>query len=143
MTACCRSTCRLMSAAMKRNREDAGLDGRAWELIQLGESRPGSDSSGGQRHVLAEQDAYVFIRELKTRFASRREVFGEFLAAMKGYREGALDQAAVIQRMQCLLAGHQDLLAAFGMFLPPECAPMLQGPPSPQATEAAVAQQPA
>ena len=48
-----------------------------------------------------------------------------FMATLREYKQGSLDEAGVAHRMRLLLAGHPDLLAGFGQFLSRVGAPVV------------------
>ena len=62
--------------------------------------------------------ALSYLREVKTRFADKKDVYDTFLEIMKEFKAQRIDTAGVIQRVKKLFKGHRELILGFNTFLP-------------------------
>ncbi|KAI8473859.1 MAG: hypothetical protein J3K34DRAFT_391529 [Monoraphidium minutum] len=67
---------------------------------------------------LTTNDALTYLRDVKNKFADRKDVYDTFLEIMKQFKSQAIDTAGVIQRVKDLFRGHKELILGFNTFLP-------------------------
>jgi len=67
---------------------------------------------------LTTNDALSYLREVKTRFADKRDVYDTFLEIMKEFKAQRIDTSGVIVRVKKLFKGHRELILGFNTFLP-------------------------
>eukprot|EP00882_Tetradesmus_deserticola_P017808 GHRQ01019100.1.p1 GENE.GHRQ01019100.1~~GHRQ01019100.1.p1 ORF type:complete len:190 (+),score=74.67 GHRQ01019100.1:374-943(+) len=72
----------------------------------------------GQVHRLTTNDALTYLREVKNRFADKKDVYDTFLEIMKEFKAQRIDTAGVIARVKELFRGHKELVLGFNTFLP-------------------------
>ncbi|KXZ56798.1 hypothetical protein GPECTOR_1g719 [Gonium pectorale] len=63
-------------------------------------------------------DALSYLREVKNRFADRKEVYDTFLDIMKEFKVCKIDTSGVIDKVKRLFKGHNELILGFNTFLP-------------------------
>lgn len=62
--------------------------------------------------------ALSYLREVKNRFADKKDIYDTFLEIMKEFKAQRIDTAGVIQRVKKLFKGHRELILGFNTFLP-------------------------
>ncbi|KAI8469341.1 MAG: hypothetical protein J3K34DRAFT_522233 [Monoraphidium minutum] len=67
---------------------------------------------------LTTNDALTYLRDVKNKFADKKDVYDTFLEIMKEFKAQRIDTAGVIQRVKDLFRGHKELILGFNTFLP-------------------------
>uniref|UniRef100_A0A5S6QB12 HDAC_interact domain-containing protein n=1 Tax=Trichuris muris TaxID=70415 RepID=A0A5S6QB12_TRIMR len=78
----------------------------------------GSHSAPPVACPLPTPDAMGYLEQVKTQFASKPQVYNEFLEAMKGFKDQTLDLLGVIKRIGALFVEFPHLISGFNTFLP-------------------------
>ncbi|KIY93141.1 paired amphipathic helix protein Sin3a [Monoraphidium neglectum] len=81
-----------------------------------GSGPPAGGSSSAAR--LTTSDALTYLRDVKNKFADRKDVYDTFLEIMKEFKAQRIDTAGVIQRVKDLFRGNKELILGFNTFLP-------------------------
>ncbi|KAF5839292.1 hypothetical protein DUNSADRAFT_1165 [Dunaliella salina] len=89
--------------------------GKRQTTAQRPTAAPGSAQGQGK---LTTGDALNYLREVKVRFADRKEVYDTFLEIMKEFKAQRIDTSGVIIRVKQLFKGHRELILGFNTFLP-------------------------
>ncbi|KAJ9510671.1 hypothetical protein QJQ45_027522 [Haematococcus lacustris] len=80
-------------------------------------ARPPTQTSASIQK-LTTNDALTYLREVKNRFADKKDVYDMFLEIMKEFKAQRVDTAGVIVRVKQLFKGHRELILGFNTFLP-------------------------
>nr|CAB3482493.1 unnamed protein product [Digitaria exilis] len=71
------------------------------------------------RPQLTTEDSVQFVLTLKSELAGERGKYDEFIAIMREFKDGGLqDLAGAVERIKALLAGYPSLIRKFTEFLP-------------------------
>lgn len=84
-----------------------------------------------RRERLTTSDALGYLREVKTRFATNKKVYDNFLDIMKQFKAQTIDTAGVIKKVKSLFHGHTELILGFNTFLPKGYEIKIEDLPSP------------
>lgn len=76
-------------------------------------------NSTGYYKPLNVKDALNYLDQVKSQFASRPDVYNNFLDIMKDFKSHAIDTPGVIDRVSALFKGYIALIQGFNTFLPP------------------------
>lgn len=91
-----------------------------------------ANTAGGMPKV---KDALGYLEKVKNKFASRPQIYNQFLDIMKEFKSQSIDTEGVIKRVKTLFKGNRSLILGFNQFLPPgykiELPP--EKPPEPRA----------
>jgi paired amphipathic helix protein Sin3a len=82
---------------------------------------PPENAATGQNNRLSTQDALTYLRDVKNRFHTNREVYDTFLEIMKEFKAQTIDTQGVISKVKDLFKGHRNLIFGFNTFLPKVC----------------------
>ncbi|KAE9614622.1 hypothetical protein Lal_00012277 [Lupinus albus] len=74
------------------------------------------DSEGSRR--LNTNDAFLYLKEIKTVFIEEREKYEHFLKIMRDYKDNRITTNDVVSAAEDLFKGHNHLLLGLNKFLP-------------------------
>eukprot|EP00878_Enallax_costatus_P007439 GHUV01007791.1.p1 GENE.GHUV01007791.1~~GHUV01007791.1.p1 ORF type:complete len:1062 (+),score=409.26 GHUV01007791.1:105-3290(+) len=103
---------------MKRQRDDPPQPGMIKRQAGVQRGPPPGNINPGAVHRLTTNDALTYLREVKNRFADKKDVYDTFLEIMKEFKAQRIDTAGVIMRVKELFRGHKELVLGFNTFLP-------------------------
>eukprot|EP00879_Flechtneria_rotunda_P010154 GHRR01010615.1.p1 GENE.GHRR01010615.1~~GHRR01010615.1.p1 ORF type:complete len:776 (+),score=281.26 GHRR01010615.1:210-2537(+) len=103
---------------MKRQRDDPPGPGMAKRMAGVQRGPPTGYGVPSSQHRLTTNDALSYLREVKNRFADKKDVYDTFLEIMKEFKAQRIDTTGVIQRVKELFRGHKELVLGFNTFLP-------------------------
>ncbi|KAK8828976.1 hypothetical protein WA538_000978, partial [Blastocystis sp. DL] len=66
------------------------------------------------------EDALYFMDEIKRRFSTDNARYNNFLSMMMELKANGIGDGSILTRIQQIFEGHNDLLARFAQFLPPD-----------------------
>ncbi|CAK8536904.1 unnamed protein product [Lathyrus sativus] len=69
---------------------------------------------------ITNDDAKIYIKEIKAAFKDEKHKFNEFLKTMKDFKKKRTNLACMLERVKELFEGHRELLLKFNTFLPEE-----------------------
>ncbi|KHJ43994.1 histone deacetylase interacting [Trichuris suis] len=75
-------------------------------------------SGGSVACPLPTPDAMGYLEQVKMQFASKQQIYNEFLEAMKSFKDQRLDLLGVVKRIGALFLGFSHLINGFNTFMP-------------------------
>ncbi|EFH69604.1 predicted protein [Arabidopsis lyrata subsp. lyrata] len=63
-------------------------------------------------------DAYAYLRTVKSTFHNDRDKYEDFIVIMNNFKARNFTRNACIEEVKDLLKGHRDLISGFNAFLP-------------------------
>ncbi|CDW52413.1 paired amphipathic helix protein Sin3a [Trichuris trichiura] len=75
-------------------------------------------SAGSVACPLPTPDAMGYLEQVKMQFASKQQIYNEFLEAMKSFKDQRLDLLGVVKRIGALFLGFSHLINGFNTFMP-------------------------
>ncbi|AEE30796.1 putative transcription regulator Others family [Arabidopsis thaliana] len=72
----------------------------------------------GSKPKATVDDAYAYIRTVKSTFHNDPDKYDDFMAIMKNFKARKIDRNTCIEEVKELLKGHRDLISGFNAFLP-------------------------